>query len=98
MCPPTLALSSCQSVYTHQTQCGLLAQQHCLHLPPQVTHLSGVGTITGPNEVTVNRSDGGKDVVAAKNILIATGSEVTPMPGIEVGSPPQTAHHLETLP
>ena len=34
--------------------------------------------------------------MAAKNILIATGSEVTPMPGIEVGSPPQTAPPLDS--
>ncbi len=51
---------------------------------PQVTRLHGHGTITGRNEVTVTKEDGSKDVVATKNILIATGSEVTPFPGIEV--------------
>ncbi len=50
----------------------------------QVSRLHGHGTITSPNEVTVTREDGTKDVVATKNILIATGSEVTPFPGIEV--------------
>ena len=30
------------------------------------------------------KEDGENDVVRAKNILIATGSEVTPFPGIEV--------------
>ena len=60
-----------------------------------MTHMSGVGTITGPNQVTVNKSDGGKDVVSTKNILIATGSEVTPMPGIEVSrSQPLPVQHL----
>lgn len=47
--------------------------------------LSGHGKITGPNEVTVLGPDGsavGK--VNTKNILIATGSEVTPFPGITI--------------
>jgi dihydrolipoamide dehydrogenase len=50
----------------------------------KVTHLQGFGTITGTNEVTVNKNDNTKQLVKAKNILIATGSEVTPFPGIEV--------------
>ena len=50
----------------------------------QVTHVQGHGTISSPNEVTVNQSGGGKQVIKTKNILIATGSEVTPFPGIEV--------------
>lgn len=51
----------------------------------KVTHLHGHGTITSPNEVTVtNGNSGEKQVVQTKNILIATGSEVTPFPGIEI--------------
>ena len=49
-----------------------------------MTHVQGHGTITSPNEVTVHQSGGGKQVLKTKNILIATGSEVTPFPGIEV--------------
>jgi len=50
-----------------------------------VTHLEGYGKITGPNEVSVLNPDGSvKEVVNTKNIMIATGSEVTPFPGIEV--------------
>ena len=45
----------------------------------KITHLVGTGTITGANEVTV---DGKK--YATKNIVIATGSEVTPLPGITI--------------
>lgn len=52
----------------------------------KVTRLDGHGKITGPNEVTVLKEDGSSEKVNAKNILIATGSEVTPFPGIEVGS------------
>lgn len=45
----------------------------------KVTYLQGWGSITGKNEVTV---DGKK--YGAKNIIIATGSEVTPLPGITI--------------
>ncbi|XP_063227616.1 dihydrolipoyl dehydrogenase, mitochondrial isoform X2 [Bacillus rossius redtenbacheri] len=50
----------------------------------KVTLVKGHGKITGPNEVTATKEDGSSEVVKAKNILIATGSEVTPFPGIEV--------------
>lgn len=51
----------------------------------KVTHIQGYGKITGTNEVTATKKDGSTEVVKTKNILIATGSEVTPFPGIEVG-------------
>ncbi|KAG0430714.1 hypothetical protein HPB47_022437, partial [Ixodes persulcatus] len=50
----------------------------------KVTHIQGHGKITGKNEVTALKRDGTSEVVKTKNILIATGSEVTPFPGIEV--------------
>ena len=49
-----------------------------------MTHLSGHGKITGANEVTVLKADGTEEKVQTKNILVATGSEVMPFPGIEV--------------
>lgn len=55
-----------------------------LHAGRQVTHVNGHGKITGRNEVTAIKEDGSHEVVNAKNIVIATGSEVTPFPGIEV--------------
>jgi len=45
----------------------------------KVTYIVGKGVITGANEVTV-----GKDVYKTKRVLIATGSEVTPLPGITI--------------
>lgn len=51
----------------------------------QVTHIKGFGRITGPNEVTVDKPDGSTEKINTKNILIATGSEVAPFPGLEVG-------------
>lgn len=51
----------------------------------KVTHLEGHGKITGANEVSVVGPDGNvTEVVKTKNIMIATGSEVTPFPGVEV--------------
>ena len=50
----------------------------------KITHVEGHGKITSANEVTAVKSDGSSDVLKTKNILIATGSEVTPFPGIEV--------------
>lgn len=50
----------------------------------KVTQLTGFGSITGPNEVKVTKDDGSVETVNAKNIMIATGSEVTPFPGIPI--------------
>lgn len=45
----------------------------------KVTRLVGTGVITKPGEVKV-----GKDTYTAKHIVIATGSEPTPLPGVEI--------------
>lgn len=50
----------------------------------KVDRFDGFGRITGPNQVTVKKQDGSEETIGAKNILIATGSEVTPFPGIDV--------------
>lgn len=50
----------------------------------QVTHVNGFGKVTSKNQVTVTVADGSEQVINTKNILIATGSEVTPFPGIQV--------------
>ena len=50
----------------------------------KVTYLVGHGTITGPGKVAVELNDGGKRTLEAKSIVIATGSESTPLPGVEV--------------
>jgi pyruvate/2-oxoglutarate dehydrogenase complex dihydrolipoamide dehydrogenase (E3) component len=56
----------------------------CFNFYEQVTLIKGHGKITGTNEVTALKQDGSSEVVKTKNIVIATGSEVTPFPGIEV--------------
>lgn len=50
----------------------------------KVDRFDGFGSITGPNQVTVKKDNGSSEVINTKNILIATGSEVIPFPGIEV--------------
>ncbi|XP_019870111.1 dihydrolipoyl dehydrogenase, mitochondrial [Aethina tumida] len=50
----------------------------------KVTLVNGHGKITGKNQVTAMKPDGSSEVINTKNILIATGSEVTPFPGITI--------------
>lgn len=47
-------------------------------------YVQGWGKITGPNTVEVSAKDGSKKTLNTKNIMIATGSEVTPMKGITI--------------
>lgn len=49
-----------------------------------VEYIKGTAAFTGEHEVKVALSEGGEQTVRAKNILIATGSEATPFPGLEV--------------
>ncbi len=49
----------------------------------KVDHLIGTGTITGAGTVEINGKDG-KKTITAKNIVIATGSESTPLNGVNV--------------
>ncbi len=50
----------------------------------KVTYRVGHGSIAGPGRVTVKLDGGGEETLEAKNIVIATGSESTPLPGVEV--------------
>jgi len=49
-----------------------------------VDYVKGTGTITGENEIKVDLLDGGEQTLRAKNIIIATGSEATPFPGLTI--------------
>jgi len=49
-----------------------------------IERVEGHGTITSPNTVSVAKNDGSTDTINTKYIMIATGSEVTPFPGIEI--------------
>ena len=48
----------------------------------KVDWVKGRGRIAGTGQVEVTAADGSKTTLAAKNIVIATGSEPTPLPGV----------------
>jgi dihydrolipoamide dehydrogenase len=48
----------------------------------KVTYIRGAGKITAADTIEVTGENAG--TIKAKNIVIATGSEVTPLPGIEI--------------
>jgi len=50
----------------------------------KVDHIQGKGEIKGPGQVEVTGPDGKKQMLSAKNIVIATGSEPSTLPGIEI--------------
>jgi len=49
-----------------------------------VDYLKGHGKVTGPNSLSVDLIDGGSQDVESKNIVLATGSESTPLPPVPV--------------
>jgi dihydrolipoamide dehydrogenase len=51
----------------------------------KVDYFRGRGSLSGPNGVMVTLNDGGKvESLETKNVIIATGSEVTPLPPVPV--------------
>lgn len=63
---------------------GLTSGIEGLFKKNKVTYVKGWGTFKGPNEIEVSLLDGGNQTVSGKNIIIATGSEVTPLPNIPI--------------
>jgi dihydrolipoamide dehydrogenase len=50
----------------------------------KVTWIKGWGAIAGSGKVTVKGADGAEQTLETKNIVIATGSEPSPLPGVEI--------------
>ena len=50
----------------------------------KVDYLKGAGRIAGPGKVAVRAEDGAEQTLEARNIVIATGSEPSRVPGVEV--------------
>ncbi|MFQ5533649.1 MAG: dihydrolipoyl dehydrogenase [Sphingomonadales bacterium] len=50
----------------------------------KVEYFVGAGRLTGPNSVEVTPAEGDAQTLEARNIIIATGSEVASLPGIEI--------------
>ncbi len=49
----------------------------------EVTRLQGTGRIAGPGRVVVEREGGGEEA-SCRHVVIATGSEVAPLPGVTI--------------
>jgi dihydrolipoamide dehydrogenase len=49
-----------------------------------VEYIKGTGSFADEHTIAVELLDGGKTSVKAKNIIIATGSEATPFPGLTI--------------
>jgi dihydrolipoamide dehydrogenase len=50
----------------------------------KIDSIFGAGAIKGPGEVEVTAEDGAKQILSAKNIVIATGSDSAALPGVEI--------------
>ena len=50
----------------------------------KVDYIKGAASFASATEIDVALLDGGETQISGKNIIIATGSEVTPFPGIEI--------------
>jgi dihydrolipoamide dehydrogenase len=58
---------------------------HYLMKKNKVTEYEGRGMFTGPNAITVTKSDGSTEEVTFDNAIIATGSKVRTLPGVAIG-------------
>lgn len=60
---------------------GLTKGIEMLFKQNKVDYIKGAASFVSPTRVSVKLNDGGETEVEAKNIIIATGSEVAPFPG-----------------
>ena len=60
---------------------GLTKGIELLFKKNKVDYLKGTASFVSPTRVAVQLNDGGATEVEARNVIIATGSEVTPFPG-----------------
>ena len=63
---------------------GLTSGIEFLFKKNKVRYVKGTGKITGPNEVEASLLDGKSETLKTKNILIATGSDVMSIPGLDI--------------
>ncbi|MCJ1415180.1 dihydrolipoamide dehydrogenase precursor [Xylographa parallela] len=63
---------------------GLTKGVEFLFKKNNVEYIPGTGAFSGEHEIKVNRIDGNEQTLRAKNIIVATGSEATPFPGLEI--------------
>ena len=60
---------------------GLTKGVEMLFKQNKVDYIKGTASFVSSNTISVQLNDGGESTVEAKNVIIATGSEVTPFPG-----------------
>ncbi|KAI0696178.1 hypothetical protein BC835DRAFT_1406015 [Cytidiella melzeri] len=60
---------------------GLTKGIEILFKQNKVDYIKGAASFVSPNRISVQLNDGGETEVEAKNVIIATGSEVAPFPG-----------------
>ncbi|GAM24800.1 hypothetical protein SAMD00019534_079750 [Acytostelium subglobosum LB1] len=70
--------------YKDKTVNGLTSGVEGLLKKNKVDYLKGHATITGTNTVSVAQLDGTTKTLEAKNIIIATGSEITSLPNVTI--------------
>ena len=63
---------------------GLTKGVEFLFKKNNVDYIKGTAAFSGEHEVAVNKIEGGETTLTAKDIIIATGSEATPFPGLNI--------------
>ena len=63
---------------------GLTKGVEFLFKKNNVDYVKGTGSFVNENEVKVDLVEGGERTLRGKNIIIATGSESTPFPGLQI--------------
>ncbi|WFD42009.1 dihydrolipoyl dehydrogenase [Malassezia psittaci] len=63
---------------------GLTAGVESLFKKNKVDYIKGTASFSSPTTLNVELLEGGEQQVEGKNLVIATGSEVTPFPGVEI--------------
>ncbi|MBA8667515.1 dihydrolipoyl dehydrogenase [Holosporaceae bacterium 'Namur'] len=68
----------------HNVVSGLTKGIEGLFAKNKITYLKGYGKLLDGNEVEIALNDGGIEKIKAGNIILATGSDVVQLPGIEI--------------
>lgn len=63
---------------------GLTKGVEFLFKKNKVEYVKGTGSFVGEHDIKVNLIEGGERNFRGKNIIIATGSEATPFPGLNI--------------
>lgn len=63
---------------------GLTGGIEFLFKKNKISYFVGTGKFTGPNDIIVTAADGSEQKIQAKNIMIATGSDVASLPGLDI--------------